>query len=387
MVVQLKFSDGLASKKSKYLTMRTLLILLILTMITQTTSCGTTNHQGITPLNTFNAQRAPYTGMNDLLFPAAPVKSTPYYEGYRFEPIVYRDEKTKDFELFSSIFVKPNVVTKHSDLSKAVKDWYAQQQKTYSVKFKLIKQSNAKVAHSKAKYLLIESKGFGEELEESDNYRHHVYLFPTGSNSIATIRLSRLKDNDKTNSELWRQWPDFIESIKNMEPDSAGLTTTGQSDNTRRYYAHNLNFDVPMGEPGGLNKWAIKNAADRKDTWITKNGNITLNISLIDGYDFSVTKKSERYQQESDAFVSTGAEYFGNLTGKDLDYEKITIPFGKNNTFYGYIQKSESYSELGIKAAYKTGRAIKIKFDAKNEVFDEYKDEIVDWVKNIIILP
>lgn len=69
----------------------------------------------------------------------------------------------------------------------------------------------------------------------------------------------------------------------------------------------------------------------------------------------------------------------------NLDYKQIIIPFGSNNTFFGYIQKS--YSELGLKSAYKTGRTIKIKFEAKTEVFNEHKDEIVDRIESIIILP
>ena len=333
-------------------------------------------------------KRTPYTGMNDLLFPAAPVKANPYFEQYRFEPIVYIDEKKNEFELFSSIFINPYFPTKHSDFSKTIKYWYTQQQESHNVKFKLIKQSDVEVADLPAKYLLIESKGYSSELEKSDSYRHHVYLLQTDANSLAEIRLSRLKENDKTNSDLWRQWPDFINSIRNIEPYSAGLNTTGRADNTRRYYAHNLSFDVPIGEPGGLFKWKIKQAADRKDTWKTKNGDITLNISLIDDYNFSVKKESADYKQEAEAMEAGGAAYISEITGKDdLEYKMIEIPFGKKNIFYGYIEKTESYSELTLKAAYKTGRAVELKFEAKNEVFEEHKDEIVDWVKNIIILP
>ena len=362
--------------------MRKLLITLVLTMNAMTVTSGPTSIS-----ESPEAGRAPYSGMNDLLFPAAPVEMTPYFESYRFEPIVYTDEKTKTFELFSSVFVDPNLPTKHADLSKAVKDWYVHQQEFYNVKFKLIKQSDVKVANAPAKYLLIESKGYGQDLEKTDTYRHHVYLFLTDTNSIAEVRLSRFKENDKTDSGLWRQWPDFINSIKNAEPDSAGLTTTGQDDNTRRYYAHNLSFDIPIGEPGGLYKWIIKNSAARKDIWVTKNGDITLNISLIDDYDFPVEKENADYIQEADAMESGGADYFKKLSDLDLNYEKIEITFAKNKTFYGYIQKSETHSELTLKAAYKTGRAIEMEFEAENEVFDEYKDEIIEWVKNIIVLP
>ena len=363
--------------------MRTLLITLVLTMNAMTVISGPTSTSELP-----EAGRAPYTGMNDLLLPTAPFKSNSVYEGYRFEPIVYIDEKSKTFELFSSIFVEPNHPTKRFDFSKAVKDWYTQQQEFYNVKFKLVKQSDVKVATTTAKYLLIESKGYGQELDKADNYRHHVYLIPADKNTIASIRLSRLEEDDKIDSQLWRQWPDFIKSIKNVEPDSIGLTTAGLADNTRRYHAHNLSFDIPMGEPGGLYKWTIKNAADRKDIWITKTGNITLNISLIDDYDFSVAKKSERYKMEADAMDSGGAAYFKKLTGeKNLEYEQIEIPFGKKNTFYGYIEKSEGYVEVTLNAAYKTGRAVEMVFEAKDEVFDEHKDEIVEWVKNIIVLP
>jgi len=369
--------------------MRIHLIYLVLTMNTLMTACGTATH-----LDTLHHQEAlpverePYTGMNDLLFPAIPIKSTHYFESYRFQPLVYIDEKSEKPETFTYIFVTPNLPTKYKDFSKTVKHWYTQQQELHDVKFKLIKKSDAKVAGSPAKYLLIESNGYGEKLRKKRTYHHHVYLFPVGTSSITEIRLSRLKENDKTDSKLWQQWPVFIKSIKNAEPDSVGLTTIGQNDNTRRYYAHDLSFDLPLGDSREVGKWIIQNAADRKDTWITQKGNITLNISLIDDYDFTVAKKSERYKQESEAFETGGAAYFEKLAGeKNLEYEQIEIPFGKNNMFYGYIEKTETHSEVTLKSAYKVGRAIKIKFEAKNEVFDEYKDEIIAWVKNIIILP
>jgi len=363
--------------------MRKLLLTLVITMNAMTLTAGPTSTS-----QSPEAGRAPYTGMNDLLLPNAPFKRVSVYEGYRFEPIVLIDEKNKTLEYETYIFIDPNLPTKRVDFSEVVTDWYMQQQEFHNVKFKLIKQSDAKVAGSPAKYLLIESSGYGKKLREKHTYRHHIYLLQTDRNSIATIRLSRLKENDKTDSELWRQWPGFIKSIKNAEPDSAGLTTAGRVDNTRRYYAHDLSFDIPQGDSRELGKWIIENAADRKDTWITKTGNITLNISLIDDYDFSVAKKTERYQQESEAFEAGGAAYFEKLTGeKNLDYEQIIIPFGNKNTFYGYIEKSESYTEVTLNAAYKTGRAIEIVFEAKNEIFEKNKDEIVEWVKNIIVLP
>jgi len=362
--------------------MRKLLLTLVLIMNAMTVTAG--------PKSTSEspeAGRAPYSGMNDLLFPAAPITANPYYEGYRFEPIVLIDEKNKTLEYEAYIFVEPNVSTKHVKLSDTVKFWYSKVQKSHNVKFSLIKQSSLIIADINAHYLIIESNGYGEKLEKNHVYIHHIYILPTETNSFAVIRLSRLKENDSKNSSLWRQWKDYIKSIKYSEPDSAGFTTAGLADNTRRYYAHYLSFDLPLGDSRELNLWIIENAADRKDTWITKKGNITLNISLIDDYDFSVEKENADYIQEAGAMESGGAEYFKKLADLDLDYEKIEIPFGKKNVFYGYIQKSESYSELTLKSAYKTGRAVEMKFEAKNEVFEEYKDEIVEWVKNIIILP
>jgi len=362
--------------------MRTLLLTLVLTMTAMTVTSGPTSTSELP-----EAGRAPYTGMNDLLFPAAPVKSTPYYEGYRFEPIVLIDINNKTLEYEVYIFVEPNISTKHLKFSDTVKTWYSQVQKSHDINFKIVKQSSVKIADVNGFYLIIESNGHGEKLGKNHVYLHHIYLLPTKANYFAVIRLSRLKKNDRKNSELWHQWEDYIKSIKISEPDSVTLTTTGQADNSRRYYAHNLSFDLPLGDSRELNVWIIQNAADRKDTWITQNGNITLNISLIDDYDFSVENENADYKQEADAMDSGGGAYFKKLADLDLDYEKIDIPFGNKNTFYGYIQKSETHSELTLNAAYKKGRAIEMVFEAKNEVFDEYKDEIVEWVKNIIVLP
>ena len=368
--------------------MRIRLIILTLAMSIMTTTCGTTSPLGTPPLDDASVRRTPYTGMNDLLLPAAPFKSVLVYEGYRFEPIVLIDEKNKTLEYETYIFVEPNTSTKHVKLSDTVKSWYAQVQKSNNVKFHLIKQSSVKIAGVNARYLIIESKGYSEKLAKDHVYIHHIYLLPTERNSFAVIRLSRLKENDRKDSELWRQWKDYIKSIKCFEPDSAGLTTIGHADNARRYYAHNLSFDLPLGDSRELNIWIIENAAYRKDTWATKTGDIILRISLIDDYDFSVEKENADYKQEADAMEAGGAAYFEKLTGeKNLDYEKIEIPFGNKNTFYGYIEKSETYSEFPLNAAYKTGRAIEIVFEAKNEVFEQHKKEIVDWVKHIIVLP
>lgn len=353
-----------------------ILIILMLTMSANTAISGTT-------ISKYKS----YTGMNDIMLPSPPFENIYNYEQYRFEPIVLIDTKSQTLEYEAYIIVEPNIITKSNILEEAVKHWYTNEQKFNDIEFNLIEQSKSTIAGAQASYLIIESKGYGEKLVKDHLYRHHIYLFLTENNALAVIRLSRLKENDKPKSELWLQWKEFIASIKYFEPDSVGLSTAGHSENTRRYYSHTLNYDIILGDSRELNKWIIEDSADRSDTWKTKSGDISIEVSLTDDYDFYAAKKNEKFKQEAEAIEKGGAAFFEEQAGVELEYEKAEIAYSNKNVFYGYIEKSSSHSTLTLKSAYKKGRAIQIEFKASNEVFNNHKQDMFSWVRNIVILP
>jgi hypothetical protein len=56
-------------------------------------------------------------------------------------------------------------------------------------------------------------------------------------------------------------------------------------------------------------------------------------------------------------------------------------------TLYGYHEKTENHSEIGLKIAYKKGRALHIEINTSNTVADKYMPALLEWFKHFVIIP
>ncbi len=328
-----------------------------------------------------------YTGMDDILIPTPPFELNTQWEAYRFEPLVLIDIPNDKLELDVYVYVTPDIKLKGKDLKDIIVQWINNQQSKYGVEFAIIKNKSVKVNNYSGTYLEYTAPGYDDNRSSSKRFIERIYFLQVASQQIASFRLIRHIDDD-LKTQLLDQWQAFINSIKFQQPDPHRQNTVPVSSGQKRYFSHNLYFEIPRGLPNGLNKWRNKQNAERLDTWKTPDGDIKVKYKISAGYDFSVESGNSNIKTEKQGMASNATAILKNMNPDyDTEHEYLEAGFAKDRKIFGYIEKNATHTGLVMEVAYKHGRTISIKVDGQTTAMEKNHDLILKWLPQFVILP
>ena len=328
-----------------------------------------------------------YSGIDDMLIPDPPFKYTSHWQEYIFKPLIFLNTETEELELNHRIIITPYIPIHVSDTNSLPNVWVDYVKNNKEATIQDLQIQKAKIAGKPAYQLTMRTNDYRKKGDKKQ-YFETTYLVKLSEKQIAGFTSSRLYENKNNNKAFGPYWKQFLESIQVVEPNPYSASILTDVPMSRKYYFDNIVAIIPTGTKRGLYKWKNKQNAERIDHWHTPEGKLTIKYSIISGYDFDAKSKNEKYALEVEALVKGGADFFKQQGDtSELSYEDITTLFSKNSTIYGYREKSESYSEIGYKIAYKTGKALHIEINTSNQIAEKYQSLLDDWFKHFVILP
>jgi len=330
-----------------------------------------------------------YTTMDDLFIPDPPFSYQVPFEEYRFRPVIFRHHYTKEneFELNTYVYIKPYISSKIKQLDEVASFWQARVNRESNSLIQIKQKRPIRIAGVNAFELIYNSIGYDDGRDKDSSYIERVYFIPVDDNQVATIRLIRdIKDDNET-TDFWSDWLRFLKSIKIGTPSIQSSTVVGKTSNTRHYFVRNLNFDIPLGDQSTLNKWLIKQNAERTDSWNTKSGKIRVTYHITDGYDYTQESKNNHYKERSENWGSQGGEILAALlTDIKADFEYHEVPFGLDDTIYGHSTIKKMQTEMSFNVSYKHGKSISIDFHGDSKTLADNKDFILEWLSQFHVI-
>ncbi len=333
-----------------------------------------------------------YTTMDDLFIPEPPFSYQVPFEDYKFRPIIFKLNNTEDdkYELDTFIYTKPNVSSKSKHLDDVATMWQTRVNQESNSLIQVKKKGPVKIAGTNAYELIYIAVGYDDRRDKKSSYIERVYFIPVADKQVAAIRLVRDVKDDNQTTDFWGDWTRFLKSIHIGTPSIQSTSSIGKTPNTRHYFVRNMNFDIPLGDERTLNKWSIKLNAERTDTWNTKTGKIRVIYKIADGYDDTQKSQNEAFKERAEGWGSAGATILAALASgssdSDTEFEYHEVPFGLDDTIYGYSAIQDETTNMTFNVSYKHGKSIEIGLYGDNKTIEENKEFIFEWLSQFHVI-
>ena len=225
-----------------------------------------------------------------------------------------------------------------------------------------------------------------------DHYRQMFYFLPVSANHIVTARAVRRVQFFEGYPQFEPQYEHFLATLK-RDTATPQSTLKGSRPLSRRFYTAYFSFEIYMPENSkGGNQWLInKSSSGRTDLWHTPEGDITVGMGVISGYDFDVTRKNQRLMGDAKGLVKNLASVVKDMN-PDAYVPKLKyleLPFA-DRVIYGHAK--EDAADRGGKiawkldAAYKTGKQLSLLISGPTAAMHAHEKDILAWLSQFKIL-
>ena len=345
---------------------------------------------------------AGYTGMDDVLIPTPPRASTMLSETYPFKVLSAggvnnRPETGTRVYVTSTFFKAPTStlawadqwVTRHSNPkskfqlltrtaveAKATPAVLNEKGKVFSPPYTLTFETQGAKDHS----------GTAGDDDYDDHYRQMFYFLPVSENNIVTVRAVRRVQYFEGYPQFESQYEHFLATLK-RDTATQQSTLKGSKPLTRRFYTGYFSFEIYLPEPDTGNQWYINHSSQRSDVWHTNDGDITINMGVVSGYDFDPVQENHKLKEDAKALVKKLPALVKSM-GETEFKSKLTyieVPFG-SQFIYGHADDGGLETEVILESAYKTGKKFRLYLRDKSTVVSALLPQLYTWLSRFKIL-
>ncbi|MBI3774099.1 MAG: hypothetical protein HY273_00855 [Gammaproteobacteria bacterium] len=345
-----------------------------------------------------------YTGMDDVLIPTPAVPVTIQSEMYPLDVVssggVDDDvETTTMVYITSESFIAPTStqdlaerwITRHSDQkskfhllshtaveSRAIPTVLDEKGKVFSPPYTLIFESHGAVDYpwdGLTKYY------------DKDRYRQMFYFLPVSANQIVTARVVREVKYFEGFPQFESQYEHFLATLK-RDVATPQSTFKGSIPRTRRFYTAYFSFEIFLREADGGNQWLInKTSSQRSDVWHTQDGDVTINMGIVSGYDFDPVSENHKLKEDAKALVKKLPALVKSMGEKEFKSKLtyIETPFG-TQSIYGHTDDGGLETEVVLEGAYKTGKKFRVYIKDKSTAVSALLPQLYAWLAQFRVL-
>lgn len=348
-----------------------------------------------------------YTGMDDVLIPTPSMPVTVQSETYPFS-VISSGGVDNEVETTTMVYVTSESFEAPTSTPDLADRWIARHSGPKS-KFQLLSRTSVEsqsvpaVLDEKGKlfsppYTLVLERQAEKDPDGSvyapdydTRYRLMFYFLPVSIKQIFTVRVVREVQYFEGYPQFEPQYEHFLATLK-RDTATPQSTLQGGKPHTRRFYTANFSFEIFLREKDGGNQWLInKSSSKRTDLWHTPEGDITVGMGVISGYDFEVARKNQRLMEDAKGLVK-------NLPGvvKEMDpkayvskLKYLELPFA-GGVIYGHAE--EDAADRGGKiawklhVAYKTGKQLSLLISGPAAAMHAHEKDLLAWLSQFKIL-
>jgi hypothetical protein len=221
--------------------------------------------------------------------------------------------------------------------------------------------------------------------------RQMFYFLPVSAQHIFTARVVRRVQYFEGFPQFEEQYDHFLATLK-REAATHQSTLAGSKSRTRRFYTAYFSFEIFTRDERGGNQWLInKTSSSRTDVWHTPEGDLTVGISIISGWDFDPARENHKLKLDAEGLVKNLPGVVREMNPKayvsKLKY--IETPFA-DQKIYGHAE--EDPPDRGgqilweLDAAYKTGKRISLRITGPATAMKAHEKDILAWLAGFKIL-
>ncbi len=343
---------------------------------------------------------AGYTGMDDVLIPTPRVASTIKSETYPFRALgtgTNNATEGSDVYITSAFFDAPTSTVELADR------WIARHFDPKS-KFQLLSRT-AVESHAVSAVLDEKGKIFSSpytlafESQGAEDYpgtmgdhsytkrnRQMFYFLPVSARHIFTARVVRRVQYFEGFPQFESQYNHFLDTLKRVTATPQSILH-GSKPLTRRFYTAYFSFEIYLPEPDTGNQWYINHSSQRTDVWHTQDGDITINMGVVSGYDFDPVSENHKLKEDAKALVKKLPALVKSMGEKEFNSKLtyIETPFGAQS-IYGHADDGGSVTEVVLESAYKTGKKFRLYIRDKSTVVSALLPQLYAWLSQFKIL-
>ena len=356
------------------------------------------------PAQPQKSQRPPagYTGMDDVLIPTPTVPFTIKTETYPFS-VLSVGGVPKDVETTTTVYVTSEAFETPTSTPELAERWITRHSDPKS-KFQLLSRmavasSVPAVLDEKGKVfsspysLVFESQtaqgSSGKPMKHhdyDDHYRQMFYFLPVSANHIFTARVVREVQYFEGFPQFEPQYEHFLATLR-RDTATPQSTLKGSKQLTRRFYTAYFSFEIYLPEPDTGNQWKIDHSSQRSDIWHTQNGDITVNMGVVSGYDFAPVSENHKLKEDAKALVKKLPGLVKSMGEKEFKSKLtyIEVPFG-SQFIYGHADDGGLETEVILESAYKTGKKFCLYLRDKSTVVTALLPQLYAWLAQFKIL-
>lgn len=344
-----------------------------------------------------------YTGMDDVLIPTPSVPSIIQSESFPLS-VISSSGGDDDIETATRVYITSESFEAPTSTLNLAERWITRHSEPKS-KFQLLSrmavesQAVPAVLDEKGKVfsppytLVFESNGaenypgsMGDHSYTKRN-RQMFYLLPVSNQHIFTARVVRRVQYLEGYPQFEVQYEHFLATLK-RDTATPQSTLKGSKPRTRRFYTAHFSFEIFTRDEHGGNQWLInKTSSQRSDVWHTPNGDITINMGIVSGYDFDPVRENHKLKEDAKALVKKLPGLVKSM-GEEEFKSKLTYiekPFGPQ-LIYGHADDGGLETEVILESAYKTGKKFRLYIRAKSTAVSALLPQLYTWLAQFKIL-
>ncbi|MBI3776035.1 MAG: hypothetical protein HY273_10870, partial [Gammaproteobacteria bacterium] len=346
-----------------------------------------------------------YTGMDDVLIPAPPVVTTIKSETYpldvlsvggvnkRPEPGVMVYVTSMSFDTpTSTVTLADRWITRHSEPKSKFQLLSRTAVESQTIPTVLDEKGNVFSAPYMLAFETQGAKDFSGAAgndDYDDRYRQMFYFMPVSASHIVTTRaVRRVQYFVESYPQFEPQYEHFLTTLK-RDTATPQSTLAGSKPLTRRFYTAYFSFEIYQPEkPGGGNQWLInETSSQRSDVWHTQDGDVTVNMGIVSGYDFDPVSENHKLKEDAKALVKKLPALVKSMGEKEFKSKLtyIEVPFG-SQFIYGHADNGGSVTEVVLESAYKTGKKFRLYIRDKSTVVTALLPQLNAWLAQFKIL-